>query len=288
MSLWDLLSDYLASRLDAGPCWRSQLSAAIAHLERHLGRPAETSDLTRPVILEWLRWLGGRLAPRSVNSYRTCLLALWGHAAGLGLASPPYRLPRRKVPRRLPVVWTIEEVGRLLSACDLVEGFWGDVPARACWRMGLLILWDTGCRIGTLLKAKVADVHLDAGTWFVPAASIKGSSADRLFRLHAQTVGAVRETLRGRRDLLLPFPACRRQVWRYFRRLLELAGLSADRSRMFHCLRRTSESYAAAVRGPAWAAAAVGHSLAVAEASYISPLIAPPPALIDALPRPAF
>jgi len=68
-------------------------------------------------------------------------------------------------------------------------------------------------------------------------------------------------------------------------RLLAKAGLPADRKHLFHCLRRTSESYAAAARGISWAAERVGHSESVARRRYVSPAIAAGESLCDVLPR---
>jgi hypothetical protein len=55
---------------------------------------------------------------------------------------------------------------------------------------------------------------------------------------------------------------------------------------MFHCLRRSAESYAALDKGVQWAADAIGHSAEVAKRHYVNQDIAPGPKLIDALPRP--
>lgn len=62
-------------------------------------------------------------------------------------------------------------------------------------------------------------------------------------------------------------------------------GLPSGRRWKFHCLRRSSESHAAAVLGVAATAEIVGHSEAVARRHYIAPSVVQPKALIDVLPR---
>jgi hypothetical protein len=86
--------------------------------------------------------------------------------------------------------------------------------------------------------------------------------------------------------MLFPFPHGDRRLWEHLKAILRAAGLPADRTHMFHCFRRSTESYAAAARGIQWAADAIGHSAAVAKRSYVARAIAPGPKLIDAIPRP--
>ena len=108
----------------------------------------------------------------------------------------------------------------------------------------------------------------------MPAEHRKGRRRDRLYTLHAQTMEVFRSTLPSPRRRVFPFPYKHRQIWSHLKRILDAAGLPSDKKHMYHCLRRSAESYAAAERGAQWAADAVGHAVEVARRSYISPLIA--------------
>jgi len=279
---------YCEQRLNLSQGSAEQLAVAVRQYGRWLGRPATLADLTRENLLAYLRSLVGRLAPATINSRRQALLTLWRAAAQEGLLAPPPPIPKLIVPERLPVAWTIDQVSQLLRTIKTRPGHWYGVPVSLAWEIGLLTIWDTAARVGSLLGADLSHVDLQQRTWRVPAEHLKGRRRDRLFRLHPQTVDAIsRSLVNGRTTTkLFPYPYQRREVFLHLKCLLRDAGLPFDRQHLFHCLRRTAESYAAAARGIEWAAAAVGHSAAVARKSYISPLVCPAPSLIEALPRP--
>jgi len=287
-ALAEVTDAYLSARLDASHGYIEQLQVALRLFGEYLGRAPNLADLSKDTVLGWLRWLAKSRSPATVNSKRKALLALWRAAAEDELCVPPGKIPRMTEPVRIPIAWTLGELERILSACENLTGAWGGVLVSLAWKMGLLILWDTGCRLGSLLKAEMGHIDLDRATWLVPAENIKGRRADRIFQLHEQTVATIAASLAsgGSRRLLWPFPYSRRQVWPHLRKILQSAGLPHDRTRMFHCLRRSAESHAAASRGIEWAASAVGHGVAVAKRSYISPAICPQPSLVEALPRP--
>jgi integrase len=278
--------EYVPSHINLSHGAAEQLRIAVRLLESWYRGPVPLSLLDRNFLIDWMRWLSKDRAPATVNRKRGAVYSVWSYAAELGLCHPPGRIPRLNEPQRIPVTWSLEEVDRIFAACGRLTGEWSGVPVSLCWKICLLVFWDTGCRLGTTLKAELRHVDLRRGLLFAPAENIKGRRRDRLFRLHAQTVAMIGRSLPSDRKLLFPFPWVRKQVWYHLRKILVAAGLPADRSRMFHCIRRTAESYAAAERGIQWAADAVGHTVDVARRSYVSPLVAPGPALIEALPRP--
>ena len=282
-----LESIYLNDRLDITEGASHQLRVAVRLLNRFAG-PVALNGLSKALLVDWMRALGEGRSAATVNGRRSSVLSIWNYAAELAYCDLPPRIPKRREPQRLPVVWTIEQVGQILGACAQVPGVWLGVPVSLAWRLAVLVCWDTACRIGSLLAAKVQDVDLCAGTWQVPAESMKGRRADRLYRLHPDTIDTISRTLPSARTRLFPYPFAPRQVFSSYARLLRLAGLPADRQHLFHCLRRSSESYAAQARGIEFAAAAVGHGVDVARRSYVSPVLCPGPSLIDAIPRPTF
>lgn len=265
-----------------------QLRVAVRRLDAWLGRPALVTDLTPGIVLSHLRAELDRLSAATVKRRRAALLAIWHDAAEHGLVEPPpRRLPGIRTADRVPDAWTTAEMGCLIAACRQAPGTWEGVPAGLCWHIGVLVLWDTAARLGSLLAARVADVDLERGTWHVSARNLKGRRADRQFRLHPETVGLIHQSVTDwpPREMLFPFPFGRRQIWRHFRHILEDADLPSTRRDLFHKLRRSAESHAAASLGIAAAAEMVGHSEQVARRSYVAPSIARQASLIDVLPR---
>jgi len=287
-SLQAYLDHYIDQRLDLSKLTAQQLAVSVRLLDRFAGASVRLTDLQRKTVIEWMRWLRDGPPPRSatVNSKRRAILTLWRHAAAAELIEPPPEVPCLREPTRLPVAWSLDEVARILAACDRQTGRWEHVPTRMYWRLIVLLIWDTGCRIGEVLKAKLEEVDLQRRTWHVPAENTKGRRCDRLYRLHSETIDLIRRTVPPSRKRLVPYPYRHRQIWVEFGEILRDAGLPDDRRHKFHALRRTAESYAAAARGIGWAAAAVGHSPAVARKSYVNPLVAPGPSLAEVLPRP--
>lgn len=256
-------------------------------LGSYLGHPATLADLSRQTILAWMAWGKASRSPRTVNNWRASVLSLWRYSRHeLHVGPKVQRVPKLRVPQRIPTAWTLEEFSSIIAACRHLPGDWLGCPVSLAWEILTGMLWDTGSRLRPALLAGVADVDLLTGSWFMPAEHLKGGRADRLFRLHPDTVSLIRASLVVPRARLFPFPFVRPTIWDHWRRILRLAGLPTGRQWGFHCIRRTAESYAAQKRGIEFAAACVGHGVEVARASYVSPRIAVPPALIDVLPRP--
>ena len=282
------LPAYAAGRLTFCAATALQYAIAVHSLDLHVGHPVLLSELSAPLVVGWLRSLLaiGRSAS-TVKSKRQAVVTCWRAAAEEGIAPPVPKIPKPQVPDKLPIVWTVEEVNRIWRMVDGLPGYWGDVPIWLAWRIGLGCVWDSGCRLSEMLRARCEHVWADKGWWFVPSCNRKGQTRDRLYKLSPDTLGWIRQSLPSEREVLFPFPWQPRQVWDHYRRILQAAGLPCDRTRMFHCVRRTVESLAAAEKGTAWAAACIGHTEAVARRHYISPMVAPGPSLVDVLPRPS-
>jgi len=281
-------SSYIPARLSLCEGSAEQLRVAVRRFDAWLGRPANLSDLTAGTVTSYLRAELQTLSAETVKRRRGALLSIWTDAADAGLIEPPpRRLPTVRTAATVPTAWSLDEMAAIVAACRRVPGRWEGCPAALCWHLGVSVLWDSACRIGSLLAARVADVDLDRSTWHVPAAAIKGRHADRLFRLHAETTSLIRESVTDwpAREMLFPFPHGRRQVWSHLRRILDDAGLPTTRRDLFHKLRRSAESHAAASLGSAAAAELVGHSEAVARKSYVAPDVARQASLADVLPR---
>jgi len=294
---------YARERLDLSEGSRKKLETDCRILDLwNDGKPFLLDEFSREAVIDWMRWLAEhhKSSPATINSKRAGVMAIWADAAAKGYApplpnsrDPQQRVPKRIEPERIPVTWSLAEIDRLFAACAKLKGQWDGVPVSLCWITALLLFWDTAGRLFEVVSAKVRCLDVDRKFLFCPAEDRKGRRRDRIYPLHQQTIDLYKATLpgapgiSGSRDLVFPFPYCRRQLQIHLTKLLKLAGLPHDAKHKFHCIRRSAESYAAAERGLQWAADAVGHSAAVARKSYVSPVIAPGPVLIDALPRPA-
>jgi integrase len=282
MLLIDLFESYRAERPNLQFLSAREILYTIRAFNRFLVRPASLGDLSKQNLLGIM---AVSRAASTANKHRVNLLGLWRHAAERGLIAPPPKILKRTEPIREPVAWNLAEMQQLFAAAKLLEGNWDGVPIRLAWKLGIAILWDTACRIKTLLLADMNELRLTDGTWHVPAEHMKGRRADKIYQLHPDTCLLISRSLFKPRKKLWPYPYTENCAIKHFGKLLKLAGLPSDRHHKFHCIRRTAESYAAANMGIEAAAAAVGHSVAVAKKHYISPAICKPPALIDGLPR---
>jgi integrase len=293
-----LASVYLRERLDLSSGTVHNLKIACKQLDEFNaaagGGPFLLTDFCREVLIDWMRWLAEsrRASPATINGKRACAMAVWADAAYKGYArpvplanDPRDRVPKRREPERIPVTWTLPEIDRIFAACGGLDGTWTNVPVRDLWVMALLLFWDTGCRLDEVRSALMKNVDQASGTLLCPAENRKGKRKDRVYSLHAQTLDAFRAAF-SPREKVFPFPFGERALQKHLSRILTAAGLPCDRKHKFHALRRTAESHAAASRGIQWAADAIGHNVAVAKKSYVSPAIAPGPQLVDALPRP--
>lgn len=255
-------------------------------------RPAAVRDLTRPNIHDWMDALAkppDALANPTINRKRGAILSLANFAADCELIPPPRRIKKLTEGEDPPKARSLDELDRILWSAKLEAGDWGGVDAGQCWDFGIRMVWDTGARFHELWAAYAAAVDLDRGLWTVPAKDRKGKRKGRVYPLAADTVAAIAATIdpaAAPRSRLWPFPWHKRQVWIHWDRILLRAGLPTGRKAKWHCIRKTAESHAAAQRGAAWAAEAIGHSEAIARRHYLDPLICKPPSLIDALPRP--
>jgi len=286
LPLQQYLRQYIAERLDLSPGWIEQIEIAIRLYSRFLGRQALLSDLTKLPLLGFVRSVAERTSARTANNRRCGLLVLWNSAADSGLIPPPpRRLPKCREPERMPIAWTLDELNRILAACEAERGVWDGMKVSDAWRVAITVCWDTACRRGELLAALLTDVDLGRGQWHVEAENRKGKRADKLYVLHPDTVALIRATW-TERGKLFPYPFGAAQAPRHLGRIIKRAGLPVNGKRKFHCLRKTAESHAAAKMGIEWAARCVGHSPEVARKFYISPMVCRAPALIEALPRP--
>ncbi len=285
MNLDELLQSFLLHKLDFTELTIEQYAICLRQVNRWAGHTITIEELNTELILSYMRHrkLIGR-SPRTVNNTRFMLLSLWRHAYRKKLkAEPPpdsLDLPKLKVVKQIPEAWSLEELNKILHACDNSRPlpYWD----YRTWRALILCLYDTGARLDSMLSAKVSDIHDGYLT-------IRKSKTNResVHKLHEDTLSIIERLPEHEGGLLFPWPFKRRQIWREFGRILKAAGLPGGPRNQFHKMRRTSATHLAAAVGIEAAERHLGHTTpGLARSTYIDPRFMPAIAAADVLPRP--
>jgi len=264
----------------------------LRHFDRYLGRPALLSDLDDDVVTGALGWKlqqSRSPSPATANKMRNHLLSLWRYAAMKRHVPEGPDVRPLKEYKRTPTAWTPEQFAKLLAASQ-VHGQHcrriGRMPARIWWHCLLLVLYDTGIRIGAAHGLKVEDFDPESRRLLVPA-EVQKQSADQVFILSEQTATALAESVRAfPREKLFPWPFSRGLLYHRLNVLLKLAGLPHGRRDKFHRVRRTSATLAEVFAGQGTATAHLGHSSPKVTERYIDPSFLPQNHVAEKLPRP--
>lgn len=278
------LSVYRPQRLSLGDRAAAEIHRACRQFSEWFGADVPLSDLSDDCLSAFLGYLNRRVSPSTVNNRRAQILAVWRFAAKRHLCCGPEDVPRAREPERIPEAWTLAQVEQLVGFCRFVPGWVGVTPAGAWWSALTLACYWTAARISTVLAFRTADVDL-AQRWIVSRQQKNGRH--RLYHLSDQAAAAIGAIWCPHRERLFEWPHCPRYLWTCFRRIVKAAGLpcSLDGRGLFHRLRRTSLSYAAAVSLDA-ARDLAGHSTSqVTRRHYVDPRIAQRP-IASVLPTP--
>ena len=169
----------------------------INRLREHLGAEPLLRHLTDDRAQGFMEWKieEGR-SPATVNGYRRDLLALWRYAHCKSKVAELYRdVPRVREPKRIPEAWSMEEFGRILSACSRVTGEMCGVPASLWWCGIVWVFYESGLR----LCAALCERRSESAT-FTP----RGDVRTRRLPLHLfEVLFADRTVDRSKRNILV-------------------------------------------------------------------------------------
>lgn len=280
-SLADVLAEYAGLNALAANTFRLHRIGVTA-FGQTLGWPATAADFSDAALGRHItRRLAEGCSRATVAGETAKLLALWRYACRQRYVKkwPTIRPPR--IPDRVPLAWTREEVARLFDVVQLAKQV-GDVPGRLWWEALLSCLYDSAERIGAMLALEWSGVDLAGRTIIIPAECRKGQTADRLYRIAPDTAARLDRLPRDRRPFHWPYnPAT---LWNRYRRLLTLAGLPSDRRSQFHRIRRTTASHYEAAGGDA--TELLGHTSRKVTRCYLDPRICGAASPVDLLFRP--
>ena len=237
-----------------------------------LGRPAEVGDLDELTVARFLAHRVRSKAPATAAKDAAQIKALWAFCSRRNLASTWPSTPRIVVPERIPEAWLTAEMHRLMESASQEQGSICGFSAAAVWRATLLLAYDTGERITPIAELKCADVRGCAVIF--RAEGRKGRRRDILREISVECADALLAIRRGPDDAAIPWDRAHSCRWRILKRILERAGLPADRRCKFHRIRKTTASYYEAAGGSAQRL--LDHSSPAVTRKYLDPRIVTP------------
>lgn len=304
--LKEFVEVYVSSRPGLDPKSAAQYRYTLKSFEKFLGRPATLADLNEERITGYVSYLLQRWSQSTSKRNRNSLVVWWRFAARRKLLAPPpfEGVPTVKVTRRNATAWTLDQVEKLLVACQSLSGrmrlktdprrwnrhgvhLWTG-PLRAKWWSSLILfLYDTGARIGAAMAVAPADLDPERGFVVLQGAAAK-TGLEQVLRFSRQTVEAIREIYDPTTEHVWQFFRPRARLFSELGLILEKAGLPNDRTSKFHRIRKTCATLTAAAGRFDLAQTTLGHSTGYMTRHYVDQRAAPSQSAADVLPRPQF
>jgi len=262
-----------------------QHRVALRKFEAFLQRDGSPADLNRDSIIDFCRWYGEQVAPPTVYAKQRCLLAWWQFADEEGLTSEsPRKVKRVRLPEKVPQAWNERELQAILNACDRLGPspydrtggcFLTGVPRGKFFRAFTLSFLDTGLRLTAGLHVRRSDVRADltfTARWQYQKTWVE---ADK--RFSPRTWSEI--CALGDHEFCLPYGQTvgqRVQLWKWWKRILRMAGLDDSKGTGPQQLRRTAASFKELQERGSAKRFLVHKTAGLAEKSYISPRIVAP------------
>lgn len=273
-TLWELFEQsYKRQRLRGGSKENPrQYRIQLNHFKRFLGHEPTLDDLADNILADFMDWLLDGRSPATVNKAYSCIAALWRHAADLGLISTRPTIRPMPQPETIPMAWMIDEIRRLLKACQETPGKIEGIPAGDWLEAIHWFWWSTGERCSAAMSVEMNWVNLERGEVHIPAQVRKGRKKPMLYQLLPQAVAAIRKIWSPDRQMLFPWKKSVSMFYKRYTALLKRAGLPTDRKSKPQRMRRSFASYLEAAGGNA--TEALDHSSrSVTKKSYLDPRI---------------
>jgi len=226
-------------------------------------------DLTLAI---WKQSLLKTIGPASVNCYMRHLMAILRFAKKKDDIELVPEVEKMREPKRSPLALTLEEFKKVLATAEMWKRPIGGLPAKPWWRSLLLADWESGLRFTALLSIRSIDI-IFASKGFICQADDQKDAEAMWFQLSDQTLSAIKEIYDPTREFLWPRHVKIAQVGRWFRQILDHAGIYAPKGcgLRFHRIRKSKASYTEALGGNP--TQALGHSCRAVTERYLDPRI---------------
>ncbi len=285
ISLREFFDEYYRPRrlLDGSIHTVHRYENAFRHFHRFLGREPMVSDLDETTMTALIKHHSQGRAAHTVVTLRNKLMALANYAHKKGLLAEVPDVPRIRVPQRLPVAFTVNEISRLVEAARQVSGERCLIPAGKFWSALFLVAYDTGARAGAIWSLEWTDYRPDTLALLFRAEKQK-QRCDQLLRVSQQTadaLGAIQGIYSQR--MIFPWDRAECQKSYHIKTILATAGLPHGRHDQLQRIRKTTASIMHALGADA--TAQLGHSTDTVTRKYYLDTVNAQQAC-DVLPRP--
>lgn len=269
MNLHQLIDRYATGR-DVTPGYVQQLRLAVAKFEGFLGRSAGLADLADDPVNRWMvALLKANLARRTVRSKRGHLLVLWRFAYAESLTNvAPRKLRQVSCPKLIPEASEPQAVARLLDVVAKIPGVFrrSRVPRAAFWTALILLTWESGLRLGDLLKLQRGQISSRGVLGVIQ----NKTSWPLVCQLSPECMAAIAATFPPERKRIFGDALSRGRMLIEFRKIAREAGFPGGTKRI-----RKSGATAVERLQPGAATAYLGHqSPTVAYQFYVDPRLA--------------
>lgn len=275
MTLLQFLEDvYLAER-EIRDSSAFQLRMSVRLFVEHVGSDPEVDDLSHQLFNQWTKSNPRGWHPCTMKRRISDVIGVWTYAYQVELTqNRPDRLRVRKprVPRTIPEAWTLDELERMMDACDTFGQFMTNGIRRGDLLLGVILCgYYTGLRPADLRRLKRSQL-LESGQ----PIPMEKRGGDEVLAATPSHVIAFIDSAYGDEPDVFAWPYRSEYFYRRaWKPMLKLAGLPFDKRQGLQKLRRTAVSHAESLNEGAGARIA-GHrpGSAVTHKSYIDPRIA--------------
>lgn len=266
MDLHQLIDQFALER-DVSRGYIYQLHLVVGSFAKHIGRMPMVADLADDAVNRWLVALTeSGLSKRTVKSKRSHLLALWRFGCEIGAVSAlPARVRKVKCSKLIPDASPPEKVNELLAVARSLSGHFrkSRVSRPAFWVALLLVAWETGLRLGDLLKLERSWINATGQLTLTQSKS----GWPIVCALSPECAAAIEATYPPERKRIFGDALSRGHVQKGMRRLLASVGLKGGTKRI-----RRSGATAVEKATPGGAMAYLGHQThGLAYQFYVDP-----------------
>lgn len=261
---------------------------SLKTFDQALGRPATIADLNDTTVTRFAAHrLDAGIQKSGVNRDLSNLLAIWRWAHTKHYVKNWPDVELEVLPTRVPVALLREEIELVYESINRETMPVDAIPGKKFWLALLLVIWDTGERIGAVMAIEWECVDLKTGWVRFPAEDRKGARDDNALPIAADTVAAL-SAIKPRgyspSQKVFRWPYSSTYIYNRLARIMVRAGLPNNRLYKFHVLRKSVASHYEAAGGNA--TELLKHSSRKITRTYLDPRIVQPVSAKDLLFRP--